>query len=145
MEGAGEGGDSVDVRLNNADQIVHCWANKERGRNRMQDIDLLTHYCWNVKAPSGLQWSNLFDYTGLEHIGEDITEAHSPQHFSYHSAVGNKHPHLCHKGENYIHFWPGENVWNSMMNWRNQRVFYKISFIKAIYFLSLFLIPFLHN
>lgn len=50
----------------------------------MQGIDPLTRYYWNMNAPSGVQWSNLFDCTGIEHIGEDTMKAHPPQHFSYH-------------------------------------------------------------
>lgn len=49
----------------------------------------------------------------------------------------NKHPIVTEKGKLYP-FTPGENLWNSVMNWRNQEIFYKICFIFWVSFYFLF-------
>lgn len=112
----------------------------------MQVIDPLTHYCWNMNVPSCIQWSNLFDYAGIEHIEEDTTEALPHSISATIEQQENKHPHLWHKRENYIYSWPrGKKSLEYYDELKKLVDFYKICFIKVIYFLSLFLAPFLYN
>lgn len=76
----------------------------------MQGIDPLTHYCKTMNVPSCMQWSNLFDCTGIEYVGEDITEA---LHHSISANIEqqeNKHPHLWHKRENCIYSGAGKKI-----------------------------------
>lgn len=111
----------------------------------MQGIDPFTHHCWNMNAPSCIQWSNLFDYTGIEHIGEDSTEALPHSISATIEQQENKHP-ICGTKEKIISIHGlGEKILEYYDELKKPVDFCKICFIKVFYFLSLFLVPFLYN
>lgn len=83
----------------------------------MQGIDPLAHYCHNMNVPSCIQWSNLFDDAGTQHIGEDTTETLPHSISATIEQQENKYPHLWHKRENYIYSGPGGKKISGILWW----------------------------